>query len=243
MPLGNARRYHLPTVDSTNLHAARLSNSGQELPFWVIADEQTAGRGRNDRRWVSEPGNLYASIAFAPGCEPFHLPQLGIVAAVAVFDTVERWVPAGRTNLKWPNDCLVDGAKVSGILIESLNGASGSIVIGCGINVVSKPSSPDYPTTSLRDYHKDVPTMAVFESLHDQLSAWLSVWQRGEMFSRIREEWMSRAKCRGQSLSVINGKARIEGICHGLNEHGALMLERNDGTIVPVYAGDVRIAA
>jgi BirA family transcriptional regulator, biotin operon repressor / biotin---[acetyl-CoA-carboxylase] ligase len=242
MSLDKALRIHLETVDSTNLHAARLSKHGESLPFWVTSDEQTTGRGRSNHRWISEPGNLYASVAFEPDCAPSQYPQLGLVAAVAVFDTVSKWVGTEKIKLKWPNDCLVEGAKISGILIEALCIPSTAVVVGCGVNVVSKPSNNEYPTTALHDYNTEATTEGVFETLKHQLNKWLAVWGRGSKFSQIREEWLLRAKCDGQRLLVTNGATKLDGTCRGLNTDGALLLEKRDGSIAPVYAGDVRIA-
>ncbi len=236
-------RFHLETVDSTNLHAARLAKHGEHLPFWVTSDEQTAGRGRNDRRWVSEPGNLYASYSFSPECEAAQLPQLSLVTALAVYDTVANWVGAEKLKLKWPNDCLADEAKISGILIESLQNPSRAVVIGCGINIASKPSVAGYPTAALHDYDNSASAAQVFETLVDKFGTWLSLWKSGSKFPMIREEWLARGKCFGQKIAVRNGVERIDGICRGLSEDGALLLEQADGNTKPVFAGDVRFAA
>ncbi len=243
MSIAVARQFHLTTVDSTNLQAGQLYEKGEVLPFWVRSEEQTAGRGRNGRNWVSAPGNLYASLALMPGCEARQLPQVGLVAAIAVHDCICNWAPSEFVRLKWPNDCLVNGAKISGILIETLQLSPPSIVIGCGINVVAKPQSVDYPTAALHDFEPMASIDEVFVQLNISLERWFAVWNGGRAFAEIRKEWLSRARCLGDILSVRDGATRSDGICRGLNEDGALLLEKSDGTFETFYAGDVRQAA
>jgi BirA family transcriptional regulator, biotin operon repressor / biotin---[acetyl-CoA-carboxylase] ligase len=243
MTIASARCFHLTTVDSTNLYTRQRFDAGEDLPFWIRSDEQTAGRGRSGRNWVSVPGNLYASFAFEPGCETAQLSQVALVISIAMFETVCKWTPGEEVRLKWPNDCLVNGAKISGILIETLRLAAPVLVIGCGINIVSKPTNVDYPTTALHDFDPDVTVGSVFEHLGENLDVWLAIWNRGAAFAEIRNEWLGRAKCLGEKLSVRDGKMRSEGVCIGLNSDGALLLEKTDGTLSRIYAGDVSLVA
>jgi BirA family transcriptional regulator, biotin operon repressor / biotin---[acetyl-CoA-carboxylase] ligase len=243
MTIATARRFQLTTVDSTNLYARQQFEAGEPLPFWIQSNEQTAGRGRKGRNWVSVPGNLYASLAFQPGCETAQLPQLALVTSIAVQDTVCNWTPHEYVRLKWPNDCLVNGAKISGILIETLRLSAPAIVIGCGINITSKPEVLDYPVAALRDFDPNVEVASVFDQLCNNLEKWLSVWNNGAAFAEIRNEWLTRARCLGETLSVRDGEKRSVGICRGLNTDGALLLEKSDGTLSRIYAGDVRLAA
>ncbi len=213
------------------------------MPFWVQSEEQTAGRGRSGRNWISVPGNLYASLAFEPACEAARLPQIGLVTAIAIHDCVCNWAPREQVRLKWPNDCLVNGAKISGVLIETLRLTSPAIVIGCGINIASKPGNVDYPTAALHDFAPEATVNSVSENLCASLEKWITAWNHGASFVEIRNEWLVRARCLGETLSVRDGETRSAGICRGLNTDGALLLEKSDGTIAAVYAGDVRLAA
>ncbi|MEC7571593.1 MAG: biotin--[acetyl-CoA-carboxylase] ligase, partial [Pseudomonadota bacterium] len=141
-----------PAVDSTNSEASRLLAAGADHGLVVRADCQSAGRGRRGRTWVSPPGNLYCSLlARPPISAPAPLATLTFVAALAVHQLVRAALPAARTvALKWPNDVLVDGAKVSGILLEGQHGGAGpAVIIGVGINLASHPAGAPYAVTDL----------------------------------------------------------------------------------------------
>lgn len=107
-------------IGSTNEEALRLARAGERAPLWITAQRQTAGRGRRGRAWVSEPGNLYASLLLADPSTPDRFPELSFVAALALHDAVTARIPglAGRVALKWPNDLLIDRNKFAGILVE-----------------------------------------------------------------------------------------------------------------------------
>ena len=108
------------TVGSTNEEALKLGRAGERAPLWIVARRQTAGRGRRGRTWVSEPGNLYASLLLTDPSPPDRFPELAFVAALALHDAVTGRIPglAGRVALKWPNDLLIDRNKFAGILVE-----------------------------------------------------------------------------------------------------------------------------
>ncbi len=132
--------------------ARALLLDGHHGPLWVVADEQTGGRGRHGRQWSSPPGNLYATLALTEPCEPGRGPELGFVAGVALHRMVEAvtGVAHPALALKWPNDLLLDRAKCAGLLLEGLQvrGAF-CVLIGFGVNVVSAPEGMAYPTTCL----------------------------------------------------------------------------------------------
>lgn len=141
-----------PALDSTNSEAARLLAAGADHGLVVRANRQLAGRGRRGRVWASPTGNLYCSLLVRPpSSAPAPLATLTYVAALAVYALVRAALPATRAvTLKWPNDVLVDGAKVSGILLESQSGAAGpAVIIGVGVNVVSHPTDTPYKVTDL----------------------------------------------------------------------------------------------
>ena len=131
-------------IDSTNEEAKRLAAAGAPAGTLVWAGEQLAGRGRRGRGWASPPGNLYVSLLLRPACPPAQACQLNFVAAVALAEAVSALLPAGAgVALKWPNDVLVGGAKVSGILLEASAALDRSIdwlVIGAGVNIASHPA-------------------------------------------------------------------------------------------------------
>ena len=132
------------TVGSTNTEALALAQAGERGPLWITARRQNAGRGRRGRVWVSEPGNLYASLLLSDPSPPDRAAELSFVAALAVHDAVTSLIaraPA-RLSLKWPNDLLFDGKKFAGILIE---GEGPAVVIGVGVNCAHHPKDTDVP--------------------------------------------------------------------------------------------------
>jgi biotin-[acetyl-CoA-carboxylase] ligase BirA-like protein len=145
LPAGH-RLVHFERIDSTNAEARRLAEAGETGPLWLWADEQTAGRGRLGRSWVSEPGNLYATFLFSSGAPAGVVGQVGFAAALAVHEIAARLLPGADVKLKWPNDVLIGGAKFCGLLAETIGG---TIALGCGINLASAPSGTPYPVTSL----------------------------------------------------------------------------------------------
>jgi BirA family transcriptional regulator, biotin operon repressor / biotin---[acetyl-CoA-carboxylase] ligase len=144
----------LATVDSTNSEALRQWQAGRREALWIISDEQTAGRGRENRNWVSRPGNLYASLLLPLAVPPAAVPQLSLIAAVAMHETIAHFCEGANVTLKWPNDCLVNGAKIAGILIESLSASPQAVCIGMGINVAHAPDAAIYPTTCVVSFAK-----------------------------------------------------------------------------------------
>ncbi len=140
-------------VASTMEEARRALDQGEPGRLWIVARSQNAGRGRHGRQWGSPPGNLYASLLLTDPCEPALAPQLGFVAGLALHDAVARLLgPAAATlRLKWPNDLLLGGAKMSGLLLEGGSRAGRlNVILGCGVNIASCPSDTPYPATYLK---------------------------------------------------------------------------------------------
>src|SRR5262247_2040898 len=145
-------------LGSTNAEALTLARQGERGPLWVTARRQTAGRGRRGRSWVSEPGNLYATLLLTAPSPSEHWPELSFVAALAIHDAIVE-VAADlkpRLAIKWPNDLLLAGAKFAGILIEGeasrgdqADGDEGAVVVGIGVNCASHPADTEYPATDL----------------------------------------------------------------------------------------------
>ncbi len=140
---------HYESLGSTNDEARRLADAGAAHGTVVAAREQTAGRGRVGRSWVSPPGNLYLSVLLRLDLPPARRAELSFVAALAVFDLVDAVLPGSRVMLKWPNDVLVEDAKISGILVEQADAAT---IVGIGVNVAHCPADTPYPATSLAEH-------------------------------------------------------------------------------------------
>jgi BirA family biotin operon repressor/biotin-[acetyl-CoA-carboxylase] ligase len=237
-----ARLITYDTIGSTNDEALRLARSGERGPLWVVARRQTAGRGRRGRTWVSEPGNLYASLLLADPSRPDRFPELSFVAALALHDAVAGRVPglASRLGLKWPNDLLVDRNKFAGILVE---GEGTSIVIGIGVNCIHHPQGTDYPATDLAAAGLRATPEGLFAPLSAAMAARLSQWNRGAGFAGVRTDWLAHAAGLGKQMRVKTADGDLEGRFEGIDASGRLVVRFADGTMQSIAAGDVLMAA
>lgn len=215
----------LDSVGSTNDEAGRLANEGAAEGTVVWARRQVGGRGRRGRTWASPEGNLYSSTIIRPACSAPRAAELGFVAALAVGDIV----PTGRAvRLKWPNDVLVDGGKVAGILLESAIDQRGSVehvVAGIGVNVASAPQLPDmrYAGAALGGTVENA-----LESLAQALADRLAQWRR-DGFSAVRAAWLAQAGPLGAEVDVRLGEGLVRGTFAGVDQEGALMLNTATG--------------
>jgi len=215
----------LASVGSTNDEAARLADAGAPEGTVVWSREQTGGRGRRGRHWASPVGNLYSSTILRPDCAAPRAAELGFVAALAVADIV----PADRqVRLKWPNDVLVDGGKIAGILLESAVGRAGQVdhvVAGIGLNVGFAPQLPEmrYPGAALGGSVE-----AALEGLTAALAARLAQWRR-DGFETVRAAWLAQAGPIGAEVDVRLGDELVRGRFAGLDRQGALLLDTAAG--------------
>ena len=199
------------------------------------------------RRWHSPKGNLYATFGFRPGVGASTGTQLSFAAGLAAYDAIAACLPAGRLKglkLKWPNDVLLDGAKIAGILIESVTGPGGTalaMAIGTGINVGAPPVDTGPPVTGLGLGADACP--GVFAVFAGAFELWLDLWDKGRGFPGIREAWLARAHTPGELLSVCLNECPVQGRFHGLDASGALQIEAAGGIVITVNAGDVYPAA
>jgi BirA family biotin operon repressor/biotin-[acetyl-CoA-carboxylase] ligase len=226
------------TIGSTNAEALMLARNGERGPLWVTAKRQTAGRGRRGRAWVSEPGNLYATLLLTNASPPDRAAELSFVAALALHDAIAGRVPelAKRLALKWPNDGLIDDCKFAGILIE---GESNAVAIGIGVNCAHHPAGTAFPATDLAAAGVRAAPVNVFAELSAAMTARLAQWDRGSGFAAIRDEWLKRAFGLGKAIRVTLPEGEREGRFEGIDEAGRMQLRRTDGSVETITAGDV----
>jgi BirA family biotin operon repressor/biotin-[acetyl-CoA-carboxylase] ligase len=227
----------LDRVGSTNNEALRLAQEGAPDFTLVWAKEQEAGRGRRGRTWQSPQGNLYTSMVLRPALPPAQAALGGFAAALAVAEAVEQLVPGLAAQVKWPNDVLVDGAKIGGILLESAGIEAGimtGLVVGVGINLASAPKATPYPATFLSAKGQPVFAEDALQAYVWAMVSWVAGW-RQMGFAPIRQAWLSRARGLGQNIRLQTETGAAEGIFQGLDEDGALLLA--DGR--RFLAGDV----
>ncbi len=226
---------------STNTEALALARQGETGPVWITAGRQTGGRGRRGRAWVSEPGNLHASLLLTEPSPPEHWPELSFVAALAIHDAVAETAPALREGLaiKWPNDLLIAGVKFAGILVEGEGSEPGVVAVGIGINCVSHPADTDFPATDLKAAGADASAEVLLAALSVKMMGRLAQWNEGEHFSTIRADWLARAAGVGQTVRVRVGENDFTGIFESLDDSGRLVLALRDGGKKTIGAGDV----
>lgn len=222
---------------STNDDVASLAREGADEGFWLRAERQSGGRGRQGREWHSPPGNLHAStlVRLRPGDPP--APTLALVAAVALHEVVSAFV-AGltRVEIKWPNDLLVAGAKLSGILLERIGDA---VVVGFGVNLSDHPEETARPAINMGMLGGAPDPARFLEALASGFARWLERW-RDEGLEPIRTAWLAAAHPPGTALSTHTASgAWVEGLFDGLDESGALKLRLADGSSKVIHAGDV----
>jgi BirA family transcriptional regulator, biotin operon repressor / biotin---[acetyl-CoA-carboxylase] ligase len=239
------RLLKLETVDSTNAEARRRALAGEPGPLWIWSARQSQGRGRGGREWVSQHGNLFASLLIGLNCPLRTASQLALVAGIVAFDTIAKLIAyEGRSEilLKWPNDILLAGEKVAGMLLENVGGANENrsvVVIGTGINLASHPENLPQPAVSLATYGMTVTPADALEALAASTHEWLNRWGEGACFPTIRRAWLDRAGPTGRPLTVRVGSQEAEGVYGGLDADGALRLLMPDGGEYRVTAGDV----
>ena len=239
--------YHFYSVDSTNAFALRLLGHGRDAPdgTLVLAETQTAGRGRMGRSWHSEPETgLYLSLVLRPAISPGFAPLFTLGCAVALHKAIERNTRL-EADIKWPNDVLVGGKKVAGILaeIQAEVDRIHFLVIGAGLNVnqTSLPSDLAERATSLR--LESGRTHSRQEILLDFLDLFETLLDRfyKEGPGVIVSEWTNHSSfSSGRRVEISDGLRTVEGVTRGLNSIGALRVETAAGKVEEVYSGEVR---
>lgn len=232
----------LESVGSTNEEALARARAGERGPLWIAARQQTSGRGRRGRAWVSEPGNLYASLLLTDPAPADRAAELSFVAALAVHDGIVIVAPAlgPRLGLKWPNDVLLDGAKVAGILVEGESSAIQFVaVVGIGVNCTSHPVDTAYPATDLVSAGAVTSFEGLSAALMVTLMERLRQWDRGAGFKSIRADWLDRATGIGSDIRIATAQREIVGRFESLDSSGRLVLKRHDGERELVAAGEI----
>lgn len=235
----------LDEVDSTNSEAMRRANGGAREGLIVLANRQTAGRGRLGRRWHTlEEHALAMSVLLRPALSPEKIPQISLLAAVAIHDALSPLAPGIR--IKWPNDILHHGKKIAGILTEmrAEPGRVQAVVVGMGINVRTPEQgwpeeitdiATDLSSASGRAVSRMDIAVRILESLEKHYLAWLN-----DGFAPVREQWwQAHASC-GKPVRIYDGLHYIEGMAEALDEDGALLLRTRTG-LQRIVAGDLEL--
>ncbi|MEQ1820707.1 MAG: biotin--[acetyl-CoA-carboxylase] ligase [Terricaulis sp.] len=230
-------------IDSTILEARRRAERGEISPVWLIAKSQTAGRGRRGRAWTSHSGNLMATLLFTTDQPPPQIALLGFATGVALAETIDAIIGAGSAQLKWPNDVFINGAKASGIMLDSGAVSAGQtwVALAFGVNLADAPENIDQKTIAIRDLlPPDAPApepLGFLAALRPKLEGW-SARIVSEGFEPLRQAWLRRAYGLGQEARVVQGEQTLEGRIVGLSSRGELELDTPTGRRF-IAAGDV----
>lgn len=234
-------------TDSTNTVAFRLAEDGGAEGTVVIAESQKKGKGRLGRHWISPPGvNLYCSIILRPPILPLNASQLTFLSAVAVARAIAKTTTLAPC-IKWPNDVLVNGRKVAGLLNEMSAETEkvNFVILGIGVNINMAredfPADLRHPASSLLlESGKPVSRTAFIRSLLENLEELYELYL-AEGYPPVREAWLSSCNMLGRRVRVTFHERETEGVATGIDEEGALLVQRDDGKVERVLAGDVSI--
>jgi len=225
--------------------AREAEAAGAEDGSVIWAERQDAGYGRSGREWSSPSGNLYCSLLLRPNCRADRAAELSFVTALSVWASVASMLPRMvSVQCKWPNDILVRGRKISGILLEAgavSDNKVGWLIIGVGINVKSHPEVGIYPTTSLKTEGVNATVEEVLSGYLIAFAGWRQVWEN-EGFAPVRRAWLDKAVGLGRQTTVRVGEQELAGRFDTIDDDGALILSQGDEKR-RITAGDVFFGA
>lgn len=251
-PRAIAAGYKLAALErtgSTNADAIKSARAGERGPIWFVTAEQTAGRGRRQRAWVSPRGNLAASVLEILDVAPSVAATIGFAAGLAEEAALEKVsIEAAmrlgpdrpRYTLKWPNDVLANGKKLVGIGLEAeAVGDRLAIVVGIGTNIVAAPEGTPTPAVSLAALGVQISAEELFSALTDAWVEFRGIWDDGRGFAEIRKLWLARAARLGEPIAIDTGTMVLEGIFDTIDDTGCLIVRTAEGRRVPIAAGEV----
>ncbi len=227
------------TLPSTMDFAKKLAREGIGEGTVVLCDEQTEGRGRQGRKWFASPSSsILMSVIFRPALE--HLPQINMLASLAIVLTIEK-VARIKSTIKWPNDVLINGKKVAGILMENVfeGEALHAAIVGMGLNisldVLAYPEIASIATSlsseAGRDFHRD----DILRTLLEQMDVLYQAVERNE---DVYHRWLAHVETLGKTVRIKLGKSVEEGLAQSINPDGSITLRRADGSLVTIATGE-----
>ena len=246
--------YRLAAFDrtgSTNAEAMARARDGERGPMWFVTTEQTAGRGRRQRAWIAPRGNLASSILEVMDVSPAVAATMGFAFGLAHETALQRVSVEANLRLagsdqlkyllKWPNDILVRGQKLCGLLVEAEAMTDGglAVVAGIGTNVIAAPEGTATPATSLATLGVNVGAEELFTALSDAWVEFRGIWDNGRGFAEIRRLWLERAFGLGERVAIQTGTAVVEGTFDTIDEAGCLIIRTAEGKRAAVTAGEV----
>lgn len=230
---------HHKSVKSTNLMAIEKIQKNEDFD-WLIADCQSDGRGRSSNIWDSPVGGLYATRVIKDNNLNYsHISQISILSSVIVASTINKFIDGRNIKLKWPNDILIGGDKLCGILIQTLNHDNNFyIIIGFGINVKKPSVKTQGKYAYLSDKNKEVIIDKLFDELIRNFNKIINKWDYGNNFEEFRNYWMKLSSDIGKQVTVVDQKTNKSGIFEYIDESGNLIL-RIENDLIKINTGDV----
>lgn len=232
------------SIESTNDEAIRQAKMGAEEGLCIIANSQTKGRGRHGRKWVSEKGaGLYLSVILRPRIPSIRLPLITLAASISIHESLKTEFGLSP-DIKWANDVLIEGKKISGILAETAETQNGiAVVLGIGINLLRSAVPPglEASATSIESEHGAPPGMEIFFSvLSRNIALYYELLCGEEGGSIILDEWSRRSSYAfGKPIKATLHDKTLIGETRGLNEDGSLRVELDSGETISIHAGDI----
>lgn len=225
----------LASVPSTQEPVHQAAEEGEGEGLVIQAFQQQSGKGRSGHHWDSPMGNLYMSFLLRPLCEPIRMGEMAFVIALSLSKALDDYIDPKKhkKQLKWPNDVLIDGLKISGILLEI--GADNSLIVGMGVNILS---APELAVSLNKVSSEPVYVNKVRDNILDKIGIFYKQWQ-DEGFAPIRDLWLNQAYGLNEEMTARLPTEKHKGFFRGIDETGALLLELNDGTVKTVHAADV----
>jgi len=242
-------------IGSTNAEAMSRARDGERGPIWFVTTEQTAGRGRRQRAWIAPRGNLASSVLEVMDVSPAVAATMGFAFGLAHETALQRVSVEANLRLagsdqlkyllKWPNDILVRGQKLCGLLVEAeaVTGGGLAVVAGIGTNVVAAPEGTPTPAISLATLGVNVGAEELFAALSDAWVEFRGIWDKGRGFAEIRKLWLERAFGLGERVAIQTGDAVVEGTFDTIDEAGCLIIRTAEGKRAAVTAGEVYFGA
>lgn len=227
------------SIGSTNAEALARAKAGERGPLWLVTDQQTAGRGRRNRAWISPRGNLAASVLETVDVTPPLAATLGFAAGVATATALRSFFV--EAELKWPNDVLLRNAKLVGIGLEAENVGEGrmAVVTGIGVNVVAAPQGVPFAAISLNEAGFALSAPQVFARLSDAWVEARGIWDQGRGMPELRKRWLALATGVGGPVAVQVGGRAVSGTFETIDDNGYLIVATAEGNRVPIASGDV----
>lgn len=237
-------------IDSTSEEAKRIINSGNisDGITLISAEKQTKGRGRLERKWISGEGNLFASLVIKPDTELETALNLSFISALAARDAIKEVTKdSAKIEIKWPNDIMLNGKKLGGILLDTDNRKPLYVIVGFGLNVASSPKKAElsnessllsYEATDLKKEGFNAEVTDLLKAFTENFSKWISIWDKGSGFDKVLESMEDSLFIKKGDDVKINGK--LEGKFDRLDKDGAMIVKTKSGMEMRVDAGDAK---